>query len=28
LKLEDENELEGKIKFHQGDSSTLLAKRA
>jgi hypothetical protein len=28
LKLEDENELEGKIKMHNGDSSTILARRA
>jgi hypothetical protein len=28
LKLENENELKGKIKMHNGDSSTLLAKRA
>ena len=27
LKLKDKNTLEGKIKFHEGDSSTLLAKR-
>ena len=28
LKLKDKNTLEGKIKFHQGDRSTILAKRA
>jgi len=28
LKLKDKNELEGKIKFHQGDSSLFMAKRA
>ena len=28
LKLKDKNTLEGKIKLHDGDSSTLLAKRA
>ncbi|AFZ28571.1 hypothetical protein Cylst_6351 (plasmid) [Cylindrospermum stagnale PCC 7417] len=28
LKLQDKNTLTGNIKFHQGDSSTLLAKRA
>ncbi|HIK17605.1 MAG TPA: hypothetical protein IGS53_20255 [Leptolyngbyaceae cyanobacterium M33_DOE_097] len=27
LKLKDKNELEGKIKFHQGDSSLFTAKR-
>jgi hypothetical protein len=28
LAMEDKNTLEGSIKFHQGDSSTLSAKRA
>ncbi len=28
LKLKDKNTLEGKIKFHQGDSSLFTAKRA
>lgn len=28
LKLKDKNTLEGKIKFHQGDSSLFLASRA
>jgi hypothetical protein len=28
IKLKDENIIEGKIKFHQGDSSKFLAKRA
>jgi hypothetical protein len=28
LKLKDQNTLEGKIKFHQGDSSLFLARRA
>jgi hypothetical protein len=28
LKLKDKNTLEGKIKFHRGDSSLLSAKRA
>ena len=28
VKLKDEKTIEGKIKFHQGDSSTFLAKRA
>jgi flagellar hook assembly protein FlgD len=28
LKLKDKNTLEGKIKFHHGDSSLFLAKRA
>ena len=28
LKLSSKNRLEGKIKFHQGDSSTFVAKRA
>jgi len=28
VKLKDENNLEGNIKFHRGDSSTFLAKRA
>jgi hypothetical protein len=28
LKLQDKNTLEGNIKFHRGDSSTFLAKRA
>lgn len=28
LKLQDKNTLTGNIKFHQGDCSTLLAKRA
>lgn len=28
LKLKDKNTLEGNIKFHRGDSSTFLAKRA
>jgi len=28
IKLKDENIIEGRIKFHQGDSSSFLAKRA
>jgi len=28
LRLKDQNTLEGRIKFHLGDSSTFLAKRA
>jgi hypothetical protein len=28
LKLKDKNTIEGNIKFHQGDSSTFLARRA